>query len=59
MGRIVAVGQPHHITQRGNLRADVFFSPADREMYVALLRHYSEWFQLSVLGYCLMTNHVH
>jgi putative transposase len=59
IGRIVAVGQPHHITQRGNRRADVFFSPADREMYVALLRHYSECFELSVLGYCLMTNHVH
>ena len=28
--RVVAVGCPHHITQRGNYRQDLFFSEQDR-----------------------------
>ena len=39
--RVVAVGAPHHITQRGNDRQDVFFLDSDRAAYLALLAHYS------------------
>ena len=59
MARIVAVGVPYHVTQRGNNRQDVFFVNDDRRCYLDLLREASRRFGLEVLGYCLMTNHVH
>lgn len=57
--RIVIPNLPHHITQRGVRKQDVFFSDADREVYKALLAHYSQKFGLDILAYTLMTNHVH
>ena len=59
IARIVVPGVPHHITQRGNNRQRVFFSDADRELYLALLKAEAERFGLEVLGYCLLTNHMH
>jgi putative transposase len=50
---------PHHITQRGNERRDIFFSPTDREVYLGLLKHNAKLYPTDVLGFCLMTNHVH
>jgi putative transposase len=50
---------PHHVTQRGNHRAQVFFSDADHLTYLALLREYTMQHQVAVLAYCLMPNHVH
>jgi putative transposase len=50
---------PHHITQRGNNRQDVFFVDDDRRRYLELLKEQSELYGLRVLGYCLMTNHTH
>ena len=40
VARIVVPGVPHHITQRGNRRADVFFSDEDRRAYLRWLRAY-------------------
>jgi REP-associated tyrosine transposase len=57
--RVVAVDVPHHVTQRGNARQAVFSQDADRITYLELLRQYAELYSLSVLGYCLMSNHVH
>ena len=57
--RIVIPNCPHHITQRGNKKEDVFFSPGDQEIYLKLLRKYCSEYGVSILGYCLMTNHVH
>ena len=57
--RVVLPGRPHHITQRGNNRRDVFFEDSDRELYLSLLREYAAKYQVEILGYCLMTNHVH
>lgn len=62
MGRFARVVVPecaHHVMQRGNARRDVFFTPQDRQVYLGLLRQYSEHYSLRILGYCLMTNHVH
>lgn len=59
IARVVAVGAPHHVTQRGNNRQQVFFSQADRRIYLALLRAQAERYKLDILGYCLMSNHVH
>jgi putative transposase len=59
MARAVIPEVPHHITQRGVRRFDVFLEDADRIRYLQLLKLYSENFQLQILAYCLMTNHIH
>ncbi len=40
IARPVFAGVPHHITQRGNRREDVFFNEADRAAYPAWLGEY-------------------
>jgi putative transposase len=50
---------PHHVTQRGNNRQDVFLQDEDRRCYLETLRKQCELHGLAVLGYCLITNHVH
>jgi putative transposase len=57
--RVVLLGCPHHVTQRGNNRRDVFFSDEDRQVYLALLREYSLKYGVGIVGFCLMTNHIH
>lgn len=57
--RVVAEAVPHHATQRGNNRQDIFLTDDDRLFYLQTLRQKSEQFGLTILGYCLMTNHVH
>ena len=57
--RVVAEGVPHHITQRGNNRQDVFLLDEDRRFYIETLCTKSEQHGLTILGYCLMSNHVH
>lgn len=59
IARVVAVGLPHHVTQRGNNRLPVFFASADRKDYLATLARYCGEFGLTVWAYCLMGNHVH
>jgi putative transposase len=59
LARIVLKDVPHHITQRGNNKQDVFFVDDDRTVYLEILKEQSQRFGLDVLGYCLMTNHVH
>ena len=57
--RVVAVGVPHHLTQRGNNRQDVFLVDDDRRAYLKRLRQDCRDCGVRLLGYCLMTNHVH
>ncbi len=57
--RVVAEGVPHHITQRGNNRQNVFLLDEDRRFYIEALRAKSRRHGLTILGYCLMTNHLH
>ena len=42
IARIIAPGYPHHITQRGNNRATVFFDDEDRQTYLKLLTGYNQ-----------------
>jgi len=49
----------HHITQRGNARQSIFNHDSDQVTYLELLQEYSQIHALSLLGYCLMSNHVH
>ncbi len=57
--RAIAVGVPHHITQRGTDRECVFFTQADREVYLDWLRSSARQASLRILAYCLMPNHIH
>ncbi|MGC9453830.1 MAG: transposase [Phycisphaerae bacterium] len=59
VARVVIPGCPHHVTQRGNNRQDVFFTDDDRRAYLEILREQCERFGLGVQAYCLMTNHIH
>jgi putative transposase len=57
--RVVVADVAHHVTQRGNARQVILSSDRDRATYLELLRHYCELHALVLLGYCLMSNHVH
>ena len=57
--RVVAVNVPHHLTQRGNARQYILNRDEDRAVYLKLLRENIEAYNVSLLGYCLMSNHVH
>jgi len=59
LSRIVFSGVPHHITQRGNRREDVFFSDDDRLVYLEWLQSYCDQHDVQILAYCLMSNHIH
>jgi len=59
LARTVFAGVPHHITQRGNRREDVFFADDDRRAYLEWLKAYCDEHAVAILAYCLMTNHVH
>src|ERR1039458_10070405 len=57
--RVVCADVPHHITQRGIGRQYVLASDAEREVYLDLLRQAVRQESLSLVGYCLKSNHVH
>ena len=57
--RCVLPGVPCHITQRGVDRRETFSSDTDRRTYLGLLQQNLPDSGVSVLGWCLMTNHVH
>lgn len=59
MARVVFPGIPHHVTQRGNHRREVFFERSDALAYLRLLRERTERHAIEVVAYCLMPNHVH
>ncbi|MEW6594181.1 MAG: transposase [Thermodesulfobacteriota bacterium] len=59
IARIIAPGHPHHITQRGNNRATVFFDDEDRQTYLHLLATYARKHSVLIWAYCLMDNHIH
>jgi putative transposase len=59
LARLILPGVAHHLTQRGNRRQMVFFSDNDMDFYLKLLLNHLVDTSIRVLGYCLMTNHVH
>jgi putative transposase len=59
IARVVVPGWPHHVTQRGNHRQTVFFSDHDREVYLGLLAKHKHFYYLDLIGFSLMSNHVH
>jgi len=59
IARVVVPGAPHHVTQRGVRRYDIFRDVTDRLDYLKVIAKSCRQFRLHILSYCLMTNHVH
>ncbi|MCL6472739.1 MAG: transposase [Firmicutes bacterium] len=62
MGRRPRIDIPnllYHVVARGNYQQDIFYSDADRELYLELLAFYKEKLGFTVYAFCLMSNHVH
>jgi putative transposase len=57
--RIIIPGWAHHITQRGNHRQNIFFNDRERLVYLRMLAKCLRVYEISLIGYCLMDNHVH
>ncbi|MCK6454394.1 MAG: transposase [Alphaproteobacteria bacterium] len=57
--RVVVPGLPHHVTQRGNGRAPVFFNDADYMAYRDGLGEACRAADVAVWAWVLMPNHVH
>jgi putative transposase len=57
--RCVLAGVPHHITQRGVDRCVTFSTQEDHQIYLRLLRDNLNDSEVRLLGWCIMTNHVH
>ena len=57
--RIVIPDTVHHITQRGNYRQDIFDGPNNYRQYCEWINKYAQEYDVEVIGYCLMRNHVH
>jgi len=59
MARVVAPGNPHHVTQRGNRRQQTFFGDDDYLEYRRLMAQWCADHRVGIWAYCLMPNHVH
>jgi putative transposase len=59
IARAIAVGTPHHITQRGNYRQAVFTDQEDYSLFLDILVRCAPRDELEIWAYCLMPNHVH
>ncbi|MBU1863045.1 MAG: transposase [Candidatus Omnitrophica bacterium] len=57
--RVVIPDIAHHVTQRGNYQQTVFESDNDFRKYRSWIKEYSEKYNVEILAFCLMRNHVH
>lgn len=57
--RVVVPGIPHHIVQRGVRSMDIFTCDDDRRVYLGLVRECALRHHVSLVAWCLMTNHSH
>lgn len=59
LARAIFPGVPHHVTQRGNGRAQTFFCDDDYRLYRDLLAEHAAAAGVEVWAWVLMPNHVH
>jgi REP-associated tyrosine transposase len=57
--RIEYPGAVYHLICRGNNRQKIFKDDLDRKRYLEKLIHYCELKEVSLLCYCLLSNHIH
>ena len=59
IARVVIPGLPHHVTQRGVRRMNVFTEKSDPVAYLSLIKQSCSKAKTEILAYCLMPDHVH
>ena len=59
LARAVFADLPHHVTQRGNGRAQTFFCAADYALYRDPLAEHCLAAGVGIWAWVLMPNHVH
>jgi REP element-mobilizing transposase RayT len=52
-------GRIYHLTPTGNAGRDVFVDDTDRQRFLALVAPLAARYEVRVIGYCLMGNHLH
>lgn len=57
--RLLLLGVPLHLIQRGNNRSACFYAEEDYSFYLDNLKLQAEQHGCAVHAWCLMTNHVH
>ena len=57
--RYILPGQTYHVTHRCHDRSFLLRFARDRDSYQAMLRERLHCYPLSLLGYCITSNHVH
>lgn len=57
--RILVDGGYYHIVTRGNDRRKLFRYRQDYKYFLEIIKKYLDKFQVSILNYCLMPNHIH
>ena len=57
--RVEYPGAYYHVMNRGNRGQNILLSDDDCALFLAKLRTFSYQFNVSVLAYCLMSNHFH
>ncbi len=57
--RLQFPGAIYHVTSRGNSRQKVFFTDADRELFLRTLSRVVSRYGWICHAYCLMANHYH
>jgi putative transposase len=58
-GEVFGTGEYYHIYNRGAGRNPIFFTPANYEYCLRLIKHYVTQYAVTVIAYCLMPNHYH
>lgn len=59
IARVVVAQYPHHVTQRGTNKSEIFIDTADRLYFLTLLNEWLEKTGSQLWAYCLMNNHFH
>ena len=50
---------PHHVTQRGTNKTDIFMCDKERLYFLQSLKDYAHKAEVRIWAYCLMNNHFH
>jgi putative transposase len=57
--RLYLLNYPHHVTQRGVNKEQIFFDDEDYHVMLKYLKEASEKTSTEIWAYCLMPNHIH
>jgi putative transposase len=57
--RIDIADYHYHVLNRANARSQIFYTPADYQLFIEILEETVELLEMRLLAYCLMPNHWH